>query len=279
MSVTVPTLTEYNALAARVAVLETLKLGTRLPADELAIAALQTAVAALQAGAPPALAPAAVSIQWPNEPAGLTPISDFAFDLARDAGWVPWPQQQGGVAVVSDPSAPYSPPNVLQWTYPAGFAGGYSPTNEALPLPAGLRELYVGMYWKCSSPWQPHQSSGVNKICFFKYADGSSQEIAVMRGTGPYSLQIERESVETKWYGTGLPFSLGVWHLLEFHFLPSQGLMEFWCDGQLVGRYTGLAFPNQDWGQVAFDPIWGGVVETKTETDYCWLDHVRVSGR
>jgi hypothetical protein len=215
---------------------------------------------------------------WPNEPTGMTVATDMPWDAITALGWTTY-QHAADVSTVADASAPFSPVNVLQQRYPIGFVGGSSPGNANYTLPPGMRELYVGMWWKPSNPWQPH-SSGVNKIAFFKYADGTQQEIAVMRGTGPYYLEMERESTETLWLGfDNVPVTLGVWHRLEFYFRPSDGTIKFWFDGTLVGSYTGRTFPNQDWGYIALDPTWGGVGESKTETDYYWYDHTHVSWR
>src|SRR2546428_12032568 len=100
-----------------------------------------------------------------------------------------------------------------------------------------MRELYVGMWWKPSNPWQPH-SSGVNKIAFFKYAVGTNQELAVMPGTGPYYLEIERESTETLWLGVeNVPVTLGVYHRLELCFDPAVGDIKVCFDATLVPYY------------------------------------------
>ncbi|PYP71541.1 MAG: hypothetical protein DMD41_12035, partial [Gemmatimonadetes bacterium] len=216
---------------------------------------------------------------WPNEPTGMTVVTDMPWNVTTGLGWTAWPHAMGDASIVADASASFSPVNVLQQRYPIGFVGGDSPSNVNYDLPPGMRELYVGMWWKPSNPWQPH-SSGVNKIAFFKYADGTNQELAVMRGTGPYYLEIERESTETLWLGfENVPVTLGVWHRLEFYFNPTGGIIKFWFDGTLVGNYSGRSFPNQDWGFISIDPTWGGVGESKSETDYYWYDHTHISWR
>src|SRR5689334_16368826 len=70
---------------------------------------------------------------WPNEPAGVTLLSDAPFTALNANGWraVQRTTTNGsGVVVTSDSTAPVSPPSVLQFTYGVGFPGGYTPAAE-----------------------------------------------------------------------------------------------------------------------------------------------------
>jgi hypothetical protein len=50
-------------------------------------------------------------------------------------------------------------------------------------------------------------------------------------------------------------------------------------DGQLLGSYTGVPMPSVGLSEYHLDPVWGGCCDPgKTETDYYWFDHIRISG-
>src|SRR3989442_13893605 len=74
---------------------------------------------------------------WPHEPAGATGIVDWGFDqpvpqssadqsIPGSPGWnIVYNNQSvgsngvlGGVSLIADPTAPFSPPNVYQFFYP-----------------------------------------------------------------------------------------------------------------------------------------------------------------
>jgi hypothetical protein len=83
---------------------------------------------------------------------------------------------------------------------------------------------------------------------------------------------------------TQSPVTLGVWHKLEWHIKyatisgGSDGIVEWWMDGILQGRYTNVRTPN-DAGfiEYQFSPTWGGEGGLKTENDYFMFDSVHLS--
>jgi hypothetical protein len=231
-------------------------------------------------------ASAAAAQTWPNEPGGATVISDHAFNTALGDGF----NVETGVPIVSDATAPLSPPNVLRFTYPIGFPSGSGPgtvSYEGL----NLKDLYLGFWWKPSDPWQG-QSSGVNKILFIStYAGGSLIPILCGPNGGPYHLCMAPEWKDTwTWLSRNVSdpeVTLGAWHRIEVLAIRSttttsaDGVVKWWLDGTLVGNHTDVNFDNyatQNWYMVKFNPTWGGGVgEFKTETDYFSFDHVRIS--
>src|SRR3989441_13370282 len=72
---------------------------------------------------PPPPPPPPSSGQWPNEPAGFTPVTERSFDLLTEASWI----MSGPLTIVAGPTAPKSPSLVCQITFPAGFSGGQGP--------------------------------------------------------------------------------------------------------------------------------------------------------
>src|SRR2546422_4248865 len=229
----------------------------------------------------PALAGPAGKLGWPHEPAGFTVIVDEPFN-ALENGWqcVCSPL----LTITSDATVPLSPLNVLQFSYPIGFQGGVGPGNlyydMAQPWPT---ELYIGFWWKPSNPWQGH-SSNVNKLMFI--TTGGTQDAVLFEmqgvGSGPFDTKVVTEfpgGVGTyKDNQPGSPWiTLGQWHRIEIHLRYSDGLMEWWMDEVLRGRYTGVGYPHNGFDGFKFAPTWGGVGDVKTEHDFFWFGHLRAS--
>lgn len=226
---------------------------------------------------------------WPNEPAGSTEVTNQPFDVIASLGWNLVGDIGGNVTVATDASAPMSAPNVLQFRYPAGFTGGTSPGTVYRSLPS-VRRVYVGMWWKVSNPWQPH-SAGDKLQYLFTSANGSLFMIMYqdpVTGSGPYRMRVYNQlSTSPGVYlmpnVNDVTISIGEWHriewLVDYAADPSQGVVQWWIDGKLVGDYRNVNFPNADLTEHKIAPVWGGVGETKIQTDYVWYDHVRISRR
>ena len=236
--------------------------------------------------------------QWPHEPADFQVITDWGFDQAppqtpadqtipRSPGWnVAYNNLHApaGVSLVSDPTAPFTPPNVYQFFYPIGYAAGAAPatvytTKMGSPAPTAL---YVGFWWKVSNPWQGHPASGVNKVIFIWTGPGTSSIIFMLNGTSPpYMTRIEYESAALNAPENQPSLSAirpGVWHQVEILAdLPAKTL-EWWVDGVLRGSYSNCAYRYRTFAEVSLSPTWGGVGGRKAENDYFWYDHIHVSG-
>ena len=72
--------------------------------------------------------------------------------------------------------------------------------------------------------------------------------------------------------------TLGQWHRIEWWVDRTAGVVRWWMDGQLIGDYSGVAFPSGGFTNFEFSSTWGGIGDSKTETDYYWFDHVHLSG-
>ena len=226
---------------------------------------------------------------WPNEPAGWTLVNNHDMSGLNTGGWAnvyPADITSGGISVVSDPSAPASPPAVWQFAYPTGFtAAGTAPATEWMTM-APTQALYVGFWWKPSSPWQGHES-GVNKLMFLFTGDptGLSQNLTIQlygSGAGPFSTRMVGEGFEDVPYWENVcstsPLALGVWHRIEILMNSPTGSLQWWVDGKLVGSYSGVPYPSYGFFQLEFSPTWGGVGGlAKQENDYFWFDQVHVS--
>src|SRR2546422_4950992 len=256
---------------------------------------------------------------WPSEPAGDTTLTDWAYNqlVANvDGSWASganaWNQTPGTglAAIVSDPGAPLSPPNVAQITYPIGLPSGTEPwTLYFNPSPAG-REYYTAFWWKASAPWQG-DPSGINKISFWQDAAPSPANLIVMMNNQQqpaYFLTVTLEfnvasnsqlansaGSGTVWHtfgnvnGGNYVIVPGTWYRIELYFKGSTpptspaGIVRLWATKlgdaapTQISNYTTVNFDTPNFIQFEFAPTWGGSSGFKTETDYYRIDHVHIS--
>lgn len=236
---------------------------------------------------------------WPNDPPGSTLLTDWNFTTLTGNGW--FDAYPGSSVIVSDPTTPGSPNNVVQMTYHKGMIGGIGPGNINYPLPANTFELYAGYWWKPSNPWQGHIAG--NKISFFLGNGNAGSIILFMAGppTGPFTLSIYYPTVGVSnghlpnSYGddpgtrhlngnvSNPTIELGKWHRLELYTKHSttgtskDGIIRWWLDGTLVGNHINVNFVRSPFAEFQFAPTWGGTGDVKTQTDYFWFDDVRLS--
>jgi len=224
------------------------------------------------------------SAAWSHQPAGFTTWTDNAMDALTGNGWG-LNDPGGNATVVADAGAPFSPPNVGQWRFPAGFAGGSAPATMDHELPPSFTEGYIGVWWKPSSPWQGH-SSNVNKI-YFLLGGSCGNLIPVMYGPpgGPYQLRVAPEWGNWNWLTpnvNAIPIALGAWHRIELYFkynapASANGIVRWWMDGVAIGDYSSVSFPEAGcFTDFQFSPTWGGTGDVKRQTDYFWFDHVHI---
>lgn len=220
---------------------------------------------------------------WPNQPSVLNPIIDQPWDHLGGLWNLLW----GVARIISDPTAPGSPPGVLQIDFPVGFVGGSAPGTESIDFPA-TREVYVGIWWMASDPWQGHVSNS-NKIEYlFTPENGSMAMIMYGPPSGPYELRVFPD-----WHGAWLtpnvanvPVTLGRWHRIEWLVVygptddPPSGIVRWWMDGVLLGDYSNVRLSTEPLFEYKLAPVWGGAEPVvKTENDFFRYDHVRIATR
>jgi len=232
-------------------------------------------------------------LNWENEPTGFTPITDWAFDappptsgdmaIPGSNGWrinynaEPGSRLGGWVTLASDQSAPSSTSSVYDFVYPAGMVEGTAPATVYY---SGIdkREVYVGFWWKPSSPFDTGPAG--NKIAF------------LFNGGGPGGQQFlflaaNLQLVVLPEYPTGMYLrspnvsatvvTLGVWHRVEWYSNVDTGVLKWWLDGVLQGSYNDVV-NTHPFDMFQFSPIFGGCCSArKAQTDHYWFDHVRLS--
>lgn len=230
-------------------------------------------------------------VSWGNEPASFSVLSDWGFDALVDgAGWT----APGGadVAIVSDSSAPFSGPQVLQFRSAPDVSGGGS-TYFFMP---SANEIYLAFYWKVGSPFSG-SSAGQNVISeLWAVGDGRLDLIFDSPAGGPYHLYfalmsslVDNSHLPNSSFGNYLrgnlnptvTLALDTWHLVEVHLrlgtstTSQDALLNWWIDGVHVANYSTVNFPGT-FAEIRFRTEWG-TGEPKATTDYFWVDHVRLS--
>ena len=230
---------------------------------------------------------------WPNEPAGFTVLSDGAIDALVGKTWRILQRRttNGSGAGLTTDTTSGKASRVLQFTYAAGFPGGYEPAVVFYNPPAPVRETYFGFRWKPGSPWEPHPS-GVNKVAFMFPATSSAGTLYLMMffdGT-TYTMQaeptFEKDTRRLPPNVTATPVVLGAWHLIEWYARYStsstsrDGVTKWWLDGVLQGEYTDLQMPpDAGFIEYQFAPTWGGMDGSKAQTGCYWYDRAHISRR
>ena len=229
---------------------------------------------------------------WPNEPAGMTLVTDEPFNALVENGWQQVQRQTtngSGLFLNADPTAPFSPGGILEFKYAAGYTGGSEPGVAYYDV-APIQETYFGFWWKPSNPWQNHSGSNVNKLAFLFPVSGGPIYIMMYREGSNYFLNTEPEfSGDVRRLPpnvTATPITLGQWHRVEWYVKYAtsgssrDGISRWWLDGVLQGDYHDLQTPaDAGFGEYQIAPTWGGIGGTKSETDYYWYDHARISRR
>ena len=227
------------------------------------------------------------TIAWTHEPAGLSVLTDHAWTDLTSGGWNRRPS--GDDRIVDDATAPASPTSTLEYVFPVGFPGGTAPATQYYSV-KDRTELFVGLEFKVSQPWQGH-SSLVNKVQFLYTA--SSDVAMVMYGpqAGPFELRVmpqwpEHGNVWLTPNRTNAPVALGGWHRLEWYlkyesaYGAGDGVIRWWLDGAPIGDYSNVRYPNDSgFSEYQISPTWGGVGDAKRESDFYRFNRTYISAR
>jgi hypothetical protein len=233
--------------------------------------------------------------RWPNEPAGLTPRTDWGLDedlptsgdqpIAGSPGWhvvsaAPPGSPRGWAQQVPDASAPLSPPSVYDFVYPTGMIEGRAPATVYYnDLDAS--EVYVGFWWKPSFPFD-YGPNG-NKVAFLFNGGGGAggQQFLIMLPDGRLHVLPEYPG-DYRWRRPNVrstAVTLGAWHRIEWYCDLASGTLQWWLDGELQGSYQDLK-TSRSFDMFQLSPTWGGNSGArKKHADHYWFDHVYLSAR
>jgi hypothetical protein len=249
-----------------------------------------------------------VSATWPDQPAGLTQVTDYNLSTAPlgdgSNAVSGWRGLYGGsrVQVVSDATAPFSPSNVARFDFNGLAATGSSPGSLYYePGGNGWVSCYYAFYWKFTSNFRPH-SSNVNKVSFIIMGNDFAASLipSLSGGPGSWNLRwgIAGHGITNDHIG-GLPGDSALyfpvngssnslqpdtWYLIEQYTVKStsttsqDGTAKLWINRNLVFNYTNVNTPTRGFVKWELNPTWGGVdTSGVTGQGYFFYDHVYVS--
>jgi hypothetical protein len=232
--------------------------------------------------------------RWPNEPPGLTVLSDWGFDqipptaddlpIPGSPGWhvfnqLPPGSAQGWAQRSADPTAPLSPSSVYDFVFPEGMVEGTAPSTIYYDG-FSADEVYVGFWWQPSSPFDFGPNG--NKIAFlFNGGGATGQQFLMLRPDGRLHVLPDYPG-DFRWREPNVNatvVTLGVWHRIEWYSRRSTGTLKWWLDGVLQGDHHDVSHPHP-FDLFEISPTWGGNIGArKLQTDHYWFDHVHLSVR
>jgi hypothetical protein len=251
--------------------------------------------ATLSVTAPPP--PPSGSASCANEPAGLTPVTDQAWNAvppnlnAVDAAGWGVDRDRENLAIVADPTAPRSPDNVIHGIFPAGGAGGTAPFRVERPFGSQRYSTIYECVWLMHSPNFTDNGNIGTKVSFYR-GPGQNHYWGFESGAGTdqffFLFELQDGGGDRTWRTTWTAKPLGVWHkyeVLTVSNTPGQnnGILRVWADGQLILQVTDVAFwgasQTAGWTGVAWEPVYGGGLHPIPVTMFQAVDHWYVSAK
>lgn len=242
---------------------------------------------------------APVSGTWNNIPAGYSLLNSHGHESLTSDGWQQFDNGTGS-SVVSDATAPVSPPSVLQQRFPAGLVGGNGGGgSNYYGFPAPKNACYWGFMFKTDSNYENHPV--LTKIAWIHTysavaADSNSNQLFLaMEGSGPFffTANYQNSNIDNGAL-VGFPGVLGTirlypasggevypgqWAKIEMVFVPSttnvsqDGKWLVWVNGVLIHQLTTLNTGRIQPNGVSHITIWGGTGTVKQRDSYIWYDH------
>lgn len=234
-------------------------------------------------------------------PPGATIITPHPFTALNAPGWI----SNGNYALVSDPTAPFSPPSVGQMTFFASLAQGTAPGNVSIQGFGGLgtfTTLHVCLWHKFSANWFG-QSQGINKVLYAGFnrvaspGGGFNQTVFNVGGAGNGALSSGMNSQGMGAVPGGSlnqPHNLapGVitrdqwfkWEAVLTMNTPGvqDGVIDWWIDDIATGHYANLGWrevgENHKWEIIKWQPTYGGNGGSPPYTMQSYMDHIFLSG-
>jgi hypothetical protein len=230
----------------------------------------------------------------PNQPPGWTVVNEHAFDaFTADGWWDVYPDADG--SIIEDPTAPISPPLVLQQRHqPKSTGGHWTGTDFSM-----RKEAYVCFWWKPSEPFYGFDNNTQKIVSFnpdcnmFLMWFGAREEprhLGALLQSGTEQNIVHHAScpgpTSCNLYGNGADAIVtgGAWHRIEWYVKASDtttsqnGEMRWWVDGKLAGSYTDINNCGGSYGNFQINHTWDSNSWESPVTDYHWFDHVIVAG-
>jgi uncharacterized protein YjdB len=218
---------------------------------------------------------------WPNEPAGMTVVSDQNFSTLETAGWTSDYPPGPGMTATTDASAPFSPSGVAQFFYGQGDASlcGSSPGTLSLATPL-KSTLYIGTWAKFSAGFSFPGGTPGSEVHFLYGNPQSNAWVTVdLRQDG--GVEFIGAGGTDVYSASGL-YTVGAWTRVELLMDYNAMTATLWLNGTAVsfGGVTVVHFGYSGGGfsKVQVSPTWGGCGGASPANDsWIWYDHIRVS--
>lgn len=245
--------------------------------------------------------------QWPNEPAGMTLVSDSSFSDSLGSEW----ENVYHTEAYASPNIggqSFSPPRCFD-SY-RGVGTYYGNGQWVLNIPASS-EAYLGVYWGTNAGFQGY-SNNTNKMFFVRNAvidasfivwQGLQDAPKVLKwyqqgqynnthiptvfntnyptdGTGWFENNIN-EAAAT--YTAGQPMRFIELYLKKSTTVSSKdGIIKWWVNGTLCGSYTNANLCPPGFADMQINQAWDGSVDPTMDLNRSWhhyIDHLRFSRR
>jgi len=250
-----------------------------------------------------------------NEPNGMTTFTDRGWAAACEStgeGSVPWhncnallaDERCGDVLpcweVVSDPTAPHSPPDVGQWNFREGCCAGFGPaaatSRTFLSGEKPLVTLYIQIYFKASTNWFGHPLGRCKFVNIHPVNEGANCIMDLNgKGTGRMQTALVTQASRADGATDGVrknnladtEIIRGQWHQWELIAKLNDpnvlnGKLDWWLDGVKQGSYSNLGWikdKTRSWGKVAHNMILGGRGNPVPADQTIRIDHMYISGK
>jgi hypothetical protein len=236
----------------------------------------------------------------PNEPSGMTLAFNEAWNTTPNGrtgsqNWITDNNPYGGGAftIVTDATAPISPPNVLQvfyaHAYPGG-SGGHAPAHayyaESGHLPANTGTIYFRVAILLSANWSDGGNAGT-KFFFPRSGQAGENNYINLTGGGAFlpgfSINGQTWNGDSGDYPISSAISKGVWHDMEILLYQGtsatakNGYAKIWIDGTLMLNRTGIQILPSGaplgFSYLFLDPTYGGGAAVPPADQYFQLDN------
>jgi hypothetical protein len=210
-----------------------------------------------------------------------------------------YPDYNPGAGIVSDPTAPKSPPNVSMQRFPAGLiggnGGGYGSIWTNLGGPHEF--TYYCFHFRTDSNFEQHPVG--TKLAWFQ--SPSNNLFITFKGSPSFNISLNWQWADADannshlgFVGSGFLdgsrfFSPGQWVQIEVAYKPSttstsrDGYYCAWLDGVMSSCTNQLNTPDlyatgrlKTW-YTSNLTIWGGTGSTKTRDSFLYFDHWRIA--
>lgn len=245
-----------------------------------------------------------VGTQWPNEPSGMTLVSDTPFSDTLPAEWFNVYNTQN-YASPGGSGTTFSPPRAFDAYMAAG--SGYGSGQWGINMTAS-REVYVGFYWSTNASFQG-MGNGSNKIIFVRnYTEDNSLISWMGAQDSPRQLRWINQAIYSNahvdtWVGdadgrsgsiapningTVATMAAGTgWYFVELYLKSSttnssqNGILKIWVNGTLSTSVPNMNLSPSGFTEFQINQAWdnspGLLARDLSRSWHHYFDHLRLS--